>query len=426
MQEIQLGAAGKLFFDNNPAGQVLRIERSTTMYIFERATIINPAFSRNALGLYTLVPVGRDGEAVFGSFSTPEFNLRPRAKRCTWNPSTCGVNFGVERIPTCPLEYKRELCTDVLWDSCWEKLLGIGNGIYDWNSTQEAGLLLARAINKEMQGIGNDFWLLMTFGGHPYIEMANNEKWYRLCGISEEKWNCFYEMMMACGGHITIADHLKHVDKLSNFSYEIPDEHISADGTKFTGDSMDLFDHMKENAPAELNNLSKLSISNGNLPVVGIANQNMQLIMGVTESIFNRYKKQLRDRYTNIPEGFYLTVYGEDHGCSTCGNRRLKGVLEYDGCLIVCMHEWSTLDRMTCIKQHRAMLMAPQVLGIAYDVSPDQQFTGMGMKITRWNMDPHMGKTYMSATFRAGAAILDPNYIYMASKIVEPTAKMAA
>jgi len=419
MQELLLGTGGKLFYDNSPAAQVLRIERSTAMYIFERASIINPTFSQNALGLYTMVPVGRDGEAVFGHFGTPKYNLRPRAKRCAWNPSKCGITFGIDKIPTCPIQLQNELCTDVLWNSCWEKLLGIGNGIYDWDSTQEAGILLARVLNKIMQGVGNDFWLLMTFGGHPYIEKAHQMKWYRLCGVSEEEWACFYEMMGACGGHLTMADTLKVVEGLDNFNIDIPLSDVNGD--KYEGDAMALFDELIEEAPSILSRFQKATITPNMPMVVGSANPMGKLVIGVTEGIFNRYKRQLRDQYKNIPESYYMTLHGEDHGCSNCGSQRLRGVLEYDGYLIVCMPEWSELDKMTCIKTHRAILMAPGVLGLAYDVTPDEQFEGMGMEVTRWNMDPHRGKTYISANFRAGAAILDPNYMVMACRFLEPT-----
>lgn len=261
MLELDLGNGQSIFYDNNMATQSLFIERTTALYIFERASIIAPAFSQNALGLYTFVPVGMDGEAIFGSFTDPQFNLRARAKRCTWNPSTCGLDFGTEKIPTCPINHQSEVCTDVLWDSCWEKLLGIGNGVRDFDSSTASASFLAMAVSKKMRGIGNDFWYLMSFGGHPYIQKAHENKWYRLCGISDEKWNCFYEMMQACGGHLTMIDALKDVEKRAGYNIEIKKEWVR--GSKYIGDAMALFDSLIENKGQKLETYTKAYMGMG-------------------------------------------------------------------------------------------------------------------------------------------------------------------
>lgn len=75
---------------------------------------------------------------------------------------------------------------------------------------------------------------------------------------------------------------------------------------------------------------------------------------------------------------------------------------------------------MTCVTMHRATLIAPGALGLAYDVSPDQQRNGMGMEINKWTMNPYKGTTFFSADFRAGAAILDPDYIRNACLFLPP------
>lgn len=421
MQELMMGEAGSLFYNNNMSAQVLQVPRSTALYLFEKASIVNPRFADNACGLYTFVPIGRDGEAHFGSFSTPQFNLRPRDKRCSWNPSKCGIEFGIEKIPTCPLQLQNELCTDMLWGSCWEKLLGIGSGVRDFDSTQEAALLLARVINKIMIGIGNDLYYLMAFGGHPYIQMAHEKKWYKLCGISQEKWDCFYEMIMACGGHLTMIDAMKEVDKLPQFQGGYL-KASDTNGAIYNGDAMAAIDFVKAQATHEMSTYSKMDRGLNMPAVVGAANPDGKLIVGVTEGIFNRLKQQYRQIYKGIPEGFYLTLYGESHGCEGCGSQRLKGTLMYDDCIVICKTEWSFLDQMTCIKSHRVVLMAEGVLGIAYDVPLTEQYNGMGMEISKWNIQPNKGKTYVDADFRVGAAILDPDYISADCLLLTPKA----
>jgi len=425
MLELMVGEFGTLFYGVNAVGRSIEIPRSTTIQIFEKASIINPSLSSNALGLYTMVPVGRDGEAVFGYFGNPRFNLRARSKRCAFNQTSCGMDFGIEKIPTCAIQLQNKFCVDMLWNTCWQKLLGIGSGVRDWNSTQEAAMLLAKLVNKIMQGVGNDVYDLITYGGHPYIQKAHEEEWYKLCGISKERWMCFYEMMMACGGHLTAIDTLKIVNKLPQLNTNYI-KRSDVKGRKFIGDAMKLFDAIKDNATQKLNQFQK-QMSMAEMPmIVGSANPDGQLIMGVTQGIFDRYKEQIKQIFKGINAGYYITLHGEDHGCIDCGSRRLRGVLEYDGCLVVCKPEWSLLDQMTCIHSHRALLMAPGVLGIAYDVPLTEQRDGMGMSITNWTMDPHKGETYVSADFRIGAAILDPDYIAGDCYFLEPGEAMAA
>lgn len=424
MLEFSMPEGGGIFFDNSPGFQTLQVETSTALNIFKKNTVINPALSANALGIYTFVPVGRDGEAHFGSFSTAKFTLRRRsAKGCVWNPKQCGINFTKQTISTCPIEHQSEVCADVLWDSCWEKLLAVGNGVKDLESTAESARFLAMALDSLNEGIGNDFWLLVTFGGHPYIEKANELGWWRQCGIDKKEWECFYEQQMACGGHLTMIDELKVVHKKENFSIEIKDSDVS--GSKYVGDAMALFDELKENMTPDMALWHKTMNSNGQDPIVGASNRDGKFIIAVTQGIFDRYKKQLRQQYKNIPEGFYLTLYGESYGCGECGNTRLRGVLEYDGCIVVCMPEWTLFDKMTCVTSHRAMLLTPGVLGIAYDVSPSEQRTGMGLEVTKWDRAPYRGKTFMEMCFRVGASILDTEYMVSACKFIEPKMEAA-
>ena len=416
MNELMLGTSGSLFYDNTDTVQQIRIPRETALYLFEKASIITPSLSANALGMYTFAQVGADGEAEFGSFSVPQFSLRPGSRGCVWNPSSRKITFGTDKIPTCPLEMQEEICTDMLWNSCWKRLLGIGHDKLDWDSTPEAQILLAQLIKNKLIGMGRDLYYIVTWGGHPMIEVAHKEQYWKLCGIKEADWNAFYEMMMACGGHLTNIDGLGSDNSGDHdaLGLDIPESHLDATG-KYIGNPTVLFDLLSDNQSSEMLAYENSMTSIGQPAISGAANPDGLKIMPVTPGIFNKYKKHLRQTFTNIDAGYYLTLYGETYGCDSCGDRRVKNTLMYDDKLVVSMTSWDIFSKMTCIKHERAMLLTPGVLGIAYDVDVRDHMGGMGMKITSWKIDPHAGKTMMSTYFRIGTKVLDTNHIVSAT-----------
>jgi len=48
------------------------------------------------------------------------------------------------------------------------------------------------------------------------------------------------------------------------------------------------------------------------------------------------------------------------------------------------------------------------------------------MEVTKWNIQPNKGMTYIDADFRVASAILDPEYIAGDSLILTPEDVMAA
>jgi len=419
--ELEIGSGQSLFYDNTAMSQMIKIDTSSSMYIFDEAAIITPRIDQNALGCYTFVNVGSNGEAIFGSFDTPEFNLRGGLQSCVWDPLKCGNKFGSKRVPTCPINHQSELCIDVAWKGCWSSLLGVGNGKYDWDSTQGAAALLAKAIGNKLRGIGNDFYYLMHLAGHPMIQKSYENGWYKINGVDPKKFECFRQMMAACnGGFLTMADSLRSVDKLPNMMLNIPDAWISADGSKFIGDAIELFDSLCDNSSEKIDALAKAP-QNDRMALIGAANQDGKLLIKVSPSIFARYKKQLQQENRGIPQSFYITLYGESYDCDTCGDRMVRGALMYDDKIVVCMDEWKKFDRMLGIHTHRAILAVPGVFGIAYDVLPSEE-NGYGIEITKWKTDPYKGMTFFSGDFCAGPTILDTECLTMALNIKTPKA----
>ena len=406
MQILDIESGG-LFFDNSNSASSLTFNLETSITIFEQATLINPRLTDNLLGCYTLVPVGRDGEARFASFSVPKYQIRPRSKRCGFNPTSGKIEIQTGTIQTCNYEINNVICTDMLWDSCWEKILGVGQGKFDWNSSTEASQLLARIIDRQMQGYGNDLYDIATYANHPLINESSAGKKYRNCNVEDDLFEAYYAMLNSCNvsGHLTIIDGLT-----THATYNKHHSTITAvDSTgAYIGNGIDDFKRLEELASPELRQFNKANTSD-RMATVGAANPMGKTIIKVSRSLYNAYKSYLERTYQGISQSFYLTVHGETYGCDTCGLSTIKGVLHWNDYLVVCSDEWDEFEQMTGTIQHRAIMMAPGVLGIAYDVIPD--VNGIGLKFDRWNMAPYLGQTFVTANFKLGSEVLDPKYL---------------
>ena len=381
----------------------INVPQETAIILFRRKSIFAPAIAQNFLNLYSFADVGREGKARFGSLRGPKHQLSKRNRGCVWSPKKCGTSLLLDEIDTCPVELQQEQCVDALWGECWEKILGVGNDKYQIDGTSEGSALLGVLVDEIYRQLGNDYYNLTTFGLNPIIEDANTNGWYRTVGISDDEWACFYDQQQACGGIITQIDALK-TEGLANFNVTIYDADV--EGSKYVGDPTELFQRLEDGMSHEMEVLADSEMNGG-------------LVIGVTKGIFNAYRNQLIQIYQNIPASLQLLLSGSTF-CDDCESRTANGVLSWNGFWVVRMSEWTLLDRMTGTYTHRAALMVPGVLGLAYDVSPVGQFDGMGMEITNWRRAPLKGKTYFDTTFRVGTAILDTDLIVHACNIQVP------
>ena len=393
--------AGNIFFNSGLGIRQMSFETSTTLNILKSVSILNPKLAQNELGFFSYVDVGRQGEARFGRFKKSEFNLRKRDATCTWNPVT-GLTFGVETINTCAVQYEDELCPGTLWDTCWEKWLGTGMDKHDFYATPEGSAFLENVVQETFIAIGNDYFRLVNFAGHPSIIRSDDQYFWIEAGTSSDMWNRLKAQQLTtnCSGYLTVAEMMKINNGYSNFNVEILEADVN--GAKYTGDAIDLFNRLidaqtPESAAWNLNS----------------AEYGTQII-SVTTGIYNRYLEQLRQMGTNIDFGMKLLIQGE------VGIGYFKGVIKYNDYWVVARPEWSRMDAYTGITSHIAMLTAPGVIGIASDVPASEQYTGMGLIVTQRLGAPFKGKTYFESTFRAGGLILDKDFVTYASLFLDP------
>lgn len=403
---LLLGKQGSANFFNNGIDSQLRFETGTTLNILQQTQILNPSYEKNVLGMYTFVPVDRDGTARFGSFTHSKHNLRSRDASCTWNPNGT-MTFGVESITTCAKQYQNEMCSSVLWDTCWEKLLDIGMGKLDFNSTPEGTKFLRLAIDEIMRRLGNDYFNVVEFSNHPNITLSNSNNAWMQSGTTAQDWTAFklQQLDANCSGIWTTAEKLKTVSGYDHFNVEIKESDV--EGTKYIGDAIDLFERAIAKSTPEL---TAWEANVGVDPALAMP------IIHVTPGIYARYKQQLRTQYNNIPESFYLMMEGEQ------GIKMpMRNILMFDGHWVLSRPDWHSFDRITGITSHIIAITAPGVLGITADVTPTRQYQGMGLVVTSRPGAP-FNKTYFETQFRTGGTILDHRFMVYGSLYLLPTA----
>ena len=392
------GAIEDLTRATGGGSRVLALSLESTLNVFRRSTINSTPLLNNFFNLFQFVTADANGKFKYASIGSKRHVVSSRRKGCTWNPKTCSMDFNIGMIPTYEFEVQEETCPDETWNSCWGQLSAPGLDKNDFYGTPEGAALIRLMIDSTFEAIGNDINEIAWFGNHPIVTKADEGKWYRDCGMTEKQWECFKDTISTCTGLLTTIDSLK-AEQLDN--YNVPVGNFS--GRKYTDTPSRLFDELLERRN------QKMILNDGGKNAMNDGGRSMIL---VSTSIFNAYKRELRESFGNIPQGYYLFTKGADHNCDTCPPMQQNGALEYDGHWIVCMTEWDTLGSYTCTYYHRAILTVPRIFAIASRANQlANQTNGMGMRIVQKLDAPDNGKVYMNAAFEFGTAIVDPDYI---------------
>lgn len=405
MLRIELGSIGNAFFKGTDAGNILQIETGTTLNIIRDYAVLRPDLGMNILGLHTAVPVSGDGKLKWGKFKAASHVARKRDNSCTWRPGG-GTKFGVETADICNKQHQTEHCVGSEYDSCWEKLLGIGTDINNIDATAEGSRLLNILISKEYETIGNDYYDLAYFANHTLIQESEDNGYWMANNVSASDWDNFYTMSTddSCGGFLTQLEDVRTTEGYDHFNVEIYESDV--DGALYTGDTFALFRRVLAARTHAMKTWNKSRFDN---PIA-------RPIISVSQGIFDRYKEQLTQQYNGILTGFTLFFEGEG-GISM----PMADILRYDGYWILARPDWAVLDAMTGYVTHMVVMTAPGVLGLGYDVPPTEQYKGMGLIVSKWDAPPFLGKTYFHTNYRLGTMILDTDYVVYGRLFLAPT-----
>ena len=102
--------------------------------VFNEVALQKSNVVANAVGLYSFVPVGRDGRARMLGLGTPKYLLQGRKNCLTWNPKGT-ISMSADEIQAHPVEFMGTQCADDFFGKCFEYITGTGNQANDLFST---------------------------------------------------------------------------------------------------------------------------------------------------------------------------------------------------------------------------------------------------------------------------------------------------
>ena len=375
--------------DNNGTKTML-IPQETAVVLFRKIAIQETNYRLNELAMYSFGSVGRSRKASFLSLQGPKHLIQKRgANGCTWTPKGKITNQ-ITEIDMAPVKVEMEICPDALWDSCFENILEVGNGVNDFYASAEGQELLNHILTLVYTGLGNSYAELVEFGKHPLIDDADAGSWFT---IGQDEWDDYKDQQTAVAGFMTLVDDLK-AEGHANFGYSI--NQADMNGADFTGDAMALLTRVINAAKGELSTyLKKAGVG---MPMATIS---------VSTGIYDRLEEQFISQYNAIPESYYFKINGSQPLSN--GLTSMPGVLKYKGCWVVRRDDWAAFDDITGTTTHRALLSVPGNFGLVHDVSDVQQFNGQGLVIQKSPLLKDGGKIWMKTNYDVATAILDTN-----------------
>ncbi len=376
----------------------LNLEAATAF--FKEVTIKKSNVILNDMGLYTLLPVGRNGEVRTMELGVPKHLLQGRKDCVTWAPKGKAV-LRPDKIELYPYEYMGEQCVDSFFDTCMEKIFPNGNDIWDFTGTPEGQALFAQLIDNIFLSLGNSFTDLVWDANSDQIDAANSstEGWWRTGGTTAKEWEDFYGQQTDKDlvGFNQIIENYK-ADGRENFNVAIASGDV--DNGVYQGDVIELFNASDRAARPEFRQI--MNRRSGQFRAVRL----------VSPSIYDAYYDYLTTTYNGIPAGYQLLVNGES----------IPGVLYYKNIPVISMDEWLEMDNMLGINTYRVVNTVLGNFGVAHDMnSPQaQQYNGLGFVAQQRADLRNKGMYDMYTTFKLGADILNPNLMTNASLTITP------
>lgn len=386
------------------ANNVIQLDLQQSLSIFEGYAVRYTDLAANEMGLYTLQSVGNVDKVRWASLTNMSHVLTRRKNGCA-SPTKGQIYMNANESTLCPIEYNGKICSDVFWDTCFEKIFGVGMNIYDLLATPQGRQLFDAIVKKVYTAIGTSLHELAWFGNHPVIDLANDNNWFnRNSPESIKAWVDYVDQQEACTGWATLMSELKALGHPNfNVNMSVGTE-VDASGN-WTGNPVTFFKKLVAAAPTILaTEIDNITV--GDKPNIV-----------VSKDIFNSYISYLETTFANIPESYYLQVTGMDGS-----TMRSRNVVMWNGYKIIKNNEFSQFDNLTGTKSHRAILSYPGVFGLAYDIpSLAGQYAGLGLVIWQ-DPDPSVnGLIKLKTAFKISPAILDTNLIAYSEYIHTPT-----
>lgn len=372
--------------------RVLYIPQKAAAFLFRNFTMKYGDFNAQ-LGLYSIGSLNREHDATFVSLTAPDFLIQERGAGCSWDPVT-GMTSDISTIASQPWKMQAEACPDLLWNSCIEKILGVGVDITDFFSTPEGTALVNEMLYQINLSLGNSYFMMNNFGQHPTIAEVDAEgSW--VTTNSAKKWNRFKNNQKPIAGFYTLVDALAETE--DHLNVEVTNAMLSADKMKFVGDARKFVDNIIAAAPYEFSLMNENMVMMGQSPIIKLS-----------YSIWERLNEQNNlGCFCDANEtALNLLFNGTDAKYGLGVN-----VLRYRGYWIVKDHAQRQFDAVTNTVTHRGLLVYNGNFGLAHDTVALDQYGGIGMRIYQDLTPKGGGMLYMDTYGRVANAIINKNLL---------------
>jgi hypothetical protein len=261
-------------------------------------------------------------------------------------------------------------------------------GVKDMLSTPEGRAIYEQMIRAIYVGLGNSAFMVMNFSNHPTIAPVNATNKYK---VSAEEWSNFFDQQTSTAMKGLIAQ----MDELADngepgFDIPLPDSAFNAQG-KFIGNIIDLLEALRSSAKGDFGDLLYAELG---------PNQTSPAFL-LSPALFEAYREYLVTTHAGSTEAFRYQMTGVEGTTLP-----MRNVLSYYGMPVVRWNICNSYDSIVGTTSHRAALVAPGALAIAYSGELPQQYDGMGLQIVQQLDPPYGGKIFMETKLRLGAHVV--------------------
>lgn len=384
--------------NNVPVGGQVSFTSAEALKLLALYLVYKEDLLANELGAYNIAENVTGGKAYWASFDDLNFITSTRPGSCSRTATSDHEMTEVSKT-LCKNHVFLKLCKDSIvaqLNSAWSALWGAGNDLNEIRATEGGEAIFQQFVNRVIGAIGNDFSTISWFGNLPVIASTITAN---PLGLSDAKKTAITATTTACDGY------LKQIDALKDGSHTHLNNTFDGaelDGDKFIGDALQWI--------SDLDTLAQPDFAQA---MDGLKEMHEFPIVFVTRGIFNKLKEQIVGAYPALASSLRYEMNGTlaDELGIELQNKVTYNAFVWDGKLIVKRSDWDHVAQTIGFYHHRILMTVPKNLGLALDVPAMDQFTGMGLSITKSPAPTDGGAYFLETNYQMATSILRDAYM---------------
>lgn len=384
--------------NNVPVGGQVSFTSAEALKLLALYLVYKEDLLANELGVYNIAENVVGGKAYWASFDSLNFITTTRPGSCSRTAISDHEMTEVSKT-LCKNHVFLKLCKDSIvaqLNAAWSSIWGAGNDLNEIRATEGGEAIFQQFVNRAIGSIGNDFSTIAWFGNLPIVASAVAAN---PLGLAAGKLTAITNTTTSCDGY------LKQIDDLKTGSYP----HINntfdvgeLDGDKFIGDALQWL--------SDLDTLAKPDFA---AAMDGLKEMHEHPIVFVTRGVFNKLKEQIVATYPGLASTLKYEMNGTlaDELGIELQNKVTYNAFVWDGKLIVKRSDWDHVAQTIGFYHHRMLMTVPKNLGLALDVPAMDQFTGIGLSITKSPAPTDGGAYFLETNYQMATSILRNEYM---------------